>query len=211
MEKFVFQKFKDLVSIGAATGSFVPVNQSQAIMSRNEVRTMAVKKSSKAKKRSAPKTKSAIKKAAPKKSVKKASRVKAKPAVNAAAAKKVVKKAAPVSAKKAAPLKLSDSQQKLLSTISQCPSPGYLGNKAAMKALTSLLAKKVVKTGKKEGAFFRYTVTKLGEKSISKAAPAPASTPVPPPPSVETTPAPTAAAAPVPPPTAPAAPATPVS
>jgi hypothetical protein len=144
-------------------------------MSWNEVRAMAVKKGSKAKKSSTPKTKpkSAIKKAAPKKAVKKASVAKVKPKVKAAAAKKVVKKASPV--------KLTDSQQKLLFTVSQTPSPGYLGNKAEAKALASLLQKRVVKTGKKEGGFFRYMVTKLGEKYIPKAAP--------PAPSVESAPA----------------------
>lgn len=151
---------------------------------------MAVKKST-AKKSSAPKTKpkSAVKKAAPKKSVKKASpkkasQVKAKPKVKAAAPKKVVKKASPV--------KLTDSQEKLLSTVSQAPSPGYLGNKAEAKALASLLQKRLLKTGKKEGGFFRYAVTKLGEKYIPKAA-SPA-------PSVETVPAASAPAEPASPP-----------
>ncbi len=128
---------------------------------------MAVKKGTTPKKNSAPKTKpkSAIKKAAPKKAVKKASVAKVKPKVKAAA-KKVVKKASPV--------KLTEPQQKLLSTVSQTPSPGYLGNKAEAKALASLLQKRLVKTGKKEGGFFRYMMTKLGEKSIPKAAaPAP--------------------------------------
>ncbi len=141
---------------------------------------MAVKKSSKAKKSSTPKTKpkSAVKKAAPKKSVKKVSHVKAKPKVKAAAVKKAVRKAPPI--KKASPVKLTDSQEKLLSTVSQAPSPGYLGTKAEAKALTSLLQKKLVKTGKKEGGFFRYAVTKLGEKYIPKAAsPAASVEPVP--------------------------------
>ncbi len=138
-------------------------------MSWNEVRAMAVKKGTKSKKSSTPKTKpkSAVKKAAPKKAVKKASVAKVKPRVKAAAAKKVVKKASPV--------KLTDAQQKLLSTVSQTPSPGYLGNKAEAQALASLLAKRLVKTGKKEGGLFRYMVTKLGEKYIpTAAAPAPA-------------------------------------
>jgi len=136
---------------------------------------MAVKKGSKAKKSSAPKAKpkAAVKKAAPKKSVKKAASMKAKPKVKAAAAKKVVKKASAV--------KLTDFQTKLLSTVSQAASPGYLGNKAEAKALSSLLQKKLVKTGKKEGGFFRFAVTRLGEKYIPKAAP--------PAPSVETIPA----------------------
>jgi hypothetical protein len=126
---------------------------------------MAVKKGSKAKKSSTPKTKpkSATKQAAPKKAVKKAPIAKAKPKVKAAAAKKVIKKASPV--------KLTDAQQKLLSTVSQSASPGYLGNKGEAKALASLLQKKLVKTGKKEGGFFRYMVTKLGEKYIPAAAP----------------------------------------
>jgi len=148
---------------------------------------MAVKKGPVAKKSSTPKTKpkSAIKKAAPKGAVKKAPIAKAKPKVKAAAVKKVVKKASPV--------KLTDSQQKLLSTVSQAASPGYLGNKADAKALAALLQKKVVKTGKKEGGFFRYMVTKLGAKYIPSAAP--------PAPSVESV---TAAPAPAPAPAAPA-------
>jgi hypothetical protein len=155
---------------------------------------MAVKKRSKAKKSSTPKTKpkSAIKKTAPKKAkaVKKASVAKVKPKVKAAAVKKVVKKASPV--------KLTDSQQKLLSAVSQTPSPGYLGNKAEAKALDALRQKKLVKTGKKEGGFYRYMVTKLAEKYIPKAAP--------PTPSVESVPA-----APPPVPAPAAAPAAPAS
>jgi hypothetical protein len=160
---------------------------------------MAVKKGTTAKKSSAPKTKpkSAVKKAAPKKSAKKASLSKAKPKAKAAAPKKAEKKASPV--------KLTESQEKLLSNVSQAPSPGYLGNKAEAKALSSLLQKKLVKTGKKEGGFFRYAVTKVGAKYVPKAAPAgPSVEPVPAalapaPPSVPPAPAsaPTAPAAPV--------------
>jgi len=144
-------------------------------MSWNEVRAMAVKKGTQAKQSSTPKTKpkSALKKAAPKTAVKKASVAKVKQGAKAVAAKKVVKKASPV--------RLTDSQQKLLSTISQTPSPGYLGNKAEARALVSLLQKRLVKTGKKESGFFRYMVTKLGEKYIPKVAP--------PAPSVESVPA----------------------
>jgi hypothetical protein len=159
---------------------------------------MAVKKISKTKKSSTPKTKpkSAIKKAAVKKSVKKASGARAKPKVKAAPAKPKVKAApAKKAVKKASAVKLTEPQQKLLSAVSQSPSPGYLGNKIEVKLLAALLEKKVVKTGKKEGGFFRYMVTKLGERYTPKAA-----LPAPPAPSVEAVPA----TAPAPAPSAPA-------
>jgi hypothetical protein len=129
---------------------------------------MAVKKSA-PKKSSKPKA--APKKAAPKKAPKKASGSKAKAKM----------KAAP--AKKASPIKLTDPQKKLLSDVSQIKAPGYMGNKKDAKTLSQLLQKKLIKAvGKKEGGFFHYMVTKLGEKYIPPA-------PAPPAPAAEAAPA----------------------
>ena len=122
---------------------------------------MAVKKSGTSKAGGTPKSagspKAAPKKAATKKSTK--------------SAPKAPKKG-PV--KKAMPVKLSDVQSRLLSTVHQAKDAGHLGNKAQAKTLDALLHKKLIKRGKKEGGFFRYQVTKVGAKHLAtSSAPAP--------------------------------------
>jgi len=130
-------------------------------MFSNEVIPMAVKKSmapkggvkkAKAAKKAAPK-KAAPKKAAPKKAAPK----------KAKAPKAGAKKAAP---KKAAGVKLTDPQRAILKQVLDTRAVGLLGTKGTAKILGTLLAKKLIKKGKKEKGqeHFRYFVTKLGEK-----------------------------------------------
>ena len=90
------------------------------------------------------------------------------------------------------PVKLSDAQTRLLATVHQAKDAGHLGNKAQAKTLDALLRNKLIKRGKKEGGFFRYMVTKAGEKHLATAsAPAPsAPAPSTPPASPETAAAP---------------------
>jgi hypothetical protein len=126
-------------------------------MFSNEVIAMAVKKST-----------------APKSGTKTA---KAKPAVTKAAPKKADAKAAPkAGAKKAAPkkapgVKLTEPQKKFLETVAAKKEEGLVGTKGTAKILGTLLEKKLVKKGKKEGEHFRFHITKLG----SKHSPAPGS------------------------------------
>ena len=120
---------------------------------------MAVKKTGKTggTSKSAGSPKAAPKKAATKKSTKSAPKAPKKGAV-----------------KKAMPVKLSDAQTRLLATVHQAKDAGHLGNKAQAKTLDALLHKKLIKRGKKEGGFFRYMVTKAGEKHLATpSAPAP--------------------------------------
>ena len=131
---------------------------------------MAVKKSTapKSSAKAAPKAKAA-KGAAPKA---KAPKAKAGPK-KAKAPKPGAKKAAP---KKAPAVKLTDPQRKMLGEVAGKKEEGLLGTKATAKQLAALLEKKLIKKGKKEGGFFRFYVTKTGEKHATAAAPAPAET-----------------------------------
>ena len=134
---------------------------------------MAVKKST------APKTgtktakpKAAVKKAAPKKAAPKKADAKAKAAPKAGA-----KKAAP---KKAPGVKLTEPQKKLLASVAATKEAGVLGTKGNAQMLAALLAKKLVKRGKKEKDQFRYHITKLGSKhSPAPSSPTPSSEPSP--------------------------------
>ena len=116
-------------------------------------------------KKAAPKKAATTAKAAPKKAapaaktaaVKKAAPKKAAPAAKAAG----VKKAAP---KKAAAIKLTDAQAALLKEVVGSKDAGVTATKKIQKQLDSLQTKKLIKRGKKDGAFFKYHGTKLGEK-----------------------------------------------
>jgi hypothetical protein len=138
-------------------------------MFSNEVIPMAVKKST-APKGAVKKAKAAVKKAAPKKAAPK------KPAAKKAAPKKTKapkamgKKTAP---KKAAGVKLTDPQKAILKQVLDTRAVGLLGTKGTAKILGTLLAKKLVKKGKKEKGqeHFRYFATKLGEKNAPAAPP----------------------------------------
>jgi hypothetical protein len=134
-------------------------------MSVDEVTPMAKTKTTT--KSSSPKaaTKTAVKKAAPKKAAAPKSDAKTaapkKTAAKAAAPKSGgVKKAAP---KKAA-VKLTDAQANLLKEVIGTKEAGLVASKKIQKQLDSLQAKKLIKRGKKEGAFYKYHGTKLGEK-----------------------------------------------
>jgi hypothetical protein len=145
-------------------------------MFSNEVIPMAVKKSAapKTSAKAAPKAKPAAKSAAPKKAAPKAE-------AKAKAPKAGAKKAAP---KKAPAVKLTDPQKKLLGEVAATKETGYLGTKGTAKMLGALQEKRLIKKGKKEKDYFRYHITKAGEKHVpasSSAPPAPetSSTPVP--------------------------------
>ena len=145
----------------------IRVGRRQANMFSIEVTPMAVKKTAPktgAKKAKAV-TKAAPKKAAPKKAAPK------KVAPKKAAPKGSVKKVAP---KKAAAPRLSDTQKMLLKQVADTKKVGLLATKGTAKTLGTLQAKKLIKKiGKKEGDFFRYEITKLGEKQTpAPAAPA---------------------------------------
>jgi len=120
-------------------------------------------------------------KAAPKKAAAKAAPKKADKALapKAAAAKAAPKKAAAApkaaaAVKKAAPkkavIKLTDSQANLLKEIAGTSDAGLTATKKIQKQLDSLQAKKLIKKGKKDGEFFRYHVTKVGEKHLASSA-----------------------------------------
>ena len=85
-----------------------------------------------------------------------------------AKAKPAVKKAAP---KKAPGVKLTEPQKKFLETVAAKKEEGLVGTKGTARILDTLLEKKLVKKGKKEGDHFRFHITKLG----SKHSPAPGS------------------------------------
>ena len=123
---------------------------------------MAVKKST-APKGAVKKAKAVVKKAAPKKAAPKKAAVKKVAPKKAKAPKAGVKKAAP---KKAAAVKLTDPQRAILKQVLDTRAVGLLGTKGTAKILGTLLAKKLIKKGKKEKGqeHFRYFVTKLGEK-----------------------------------------------
>jgi hypothetical protein len=128
-------------------------------MFSTEVIAMAVKKSTAPKSGTkTAKAKPAVKKAAVKKAAPKMADAKAK-APNAP--KGGVKKAAP---KKAASVKLTEPQKKFLESVAATKDAGVVGNKGNAKMLATLLEKKLVKKGKKEGAAFRFHITKLGSK-----------------------------------------------
>jgi hypothetical protein len=101
---------------------------------------------------------SAAKKAAPKKAAPKKADAKAK------APKAGAKKAPP---KKVPGVKLTEPQKKFLETVAATKEAGVLGTKGTTKILGSLLEKKLVKKGKKEGGHFLFHVTKLGSKQLS--------------------------------------------
>jgi hypothetical protein len=85
---------------------------------------------------------------------------------------KTVKKAAPKKA--AAPIKLSESQKKLLDAIHAAKELGYLADKKGeAKTLESLAGKKLIKRGAKDktSGVYRYTVSKAGEKHIGSSSP----------------------------------------
>jgi hypothetical protein len=128
-------------------------------MFSNEVIAMAVKKSTAPKSGTkTSKAKPAVKKAAPKKADAKAQ----------ATPKADTKKA---DAKKAPGVKLTEPQKKFLESVAATKEAGVLGTKGTAKILGTLLEKKLVKKGKKEGEHFRFHITKLG----SKHSPAPGS------------------------------------
>jgi len=122
---------------------------------------MAVKKST-APKSGTKTAKPAVKKAAVKKAAPKKADADAKAKAKAPNAPKGgVKKAAP---KKAAGVKLTEPQKKFLESVAATKDTGVVGNKGNAKMLATLLEKKLVKKGKKEGAAFRFHITKLGSK-----------------------------------------------
>jgi hypothetical protein len=109
----------------------------------------------------------APKTAAPKAAAPKAAR---KPAVDKATVDKAAPKAA--GAKKAAPkkapvVKLTDAQANLLKEIAGSGEAGVSATKKTQKSLDALQTKKLIKRGKKEGDFFKYHVSKVGEKHIA--------------------------------------------
>ena len=133
---------------------------------------MAVKKStsSKSSTKTATKAKAAPKKAAPKaKADQKAKAPKAGGTKKAGGAKKAAVKKAPA-------VKLTDPQKKLLCEVAATKEAGIMGTKGNVKMLGALLEKKLVKKGKKDKDYFRYHITKAGEKHASS----PGSTPAPP-------------------------------
>jgi hypothetical protein len=90
----------------------------------------------------------------------------------ASSAKKGAAKAAPKKA--AAPVKLSDSQKRLLEAIHATKDEGYLAEKKGeSKTLESLQGKKLIKRGAKDksSGAYRYTVSKAGEKHIGSSSP----------------------------------------
>ena len=122
------------------------------------------------------KTKAAPKKAASKKKASAGSAVAETTAKvgtpKATATKKSVKKAAPKKA--AAPVKLSESQKKLLDAIHATKDLGYLAEKKGeAKTIESLAGKKLIKRGAKDktSGAYRYTVSKAGEKHMGSSSP----------------------------------------
>ncbi|WP_337177763.1 hypothetical protein [Paludisphaera sp.] len=126
--------------------------------------------------------KAAPKKAAPRKvAADKAAAEKPAPARKAAAPKAAapkaavaVDKAAPKApaAKKAAPkkapaVKLSDAQTNLLREIAGSGETGLPASKRTQKTIDALQTRKLIKRGKKEGDFFKYHVSKVGEKHLA--------------------------------------------
>jgi len=101
--------------------------------------------------------KAAPKKAAPKKAAAPKADAKAK-APKAAAPKKAAPKQAAV--------KLTEPQKKMLGEIAKTKDEGLVGTKATAKMLGALLEKRLIKKGKKQGEFFRYHITKTGEKHV---------------------------------------------
>jgi hypothetical protein len=134
-------------------------------MFSNEVIPMAVKKSTAPKSGEArtAKAKPAAKKATPKKAAPKQADAKAK-------APKGAKKAAP---KKAPMVKITEPQLNLLKQVAEAKEGGFQETKGTAKMLGALLGKKLIKRGKKQGEFFLYHITKLGEKHAPAAAPSP--------------------------------------
>jgi hypothetical protein len=134
-------------------------------MSVDEVTPMAKTKTTT--KSSSPKaaTKTAVKKAAPKKAAAPKSDAKVAAPKKTAAKKAAAPKAGGV--KKAAakkPIKLTDAQANLLKEVLGTKDAGLVASKKIQKQLDALQTKKLIKRGKKEGAFYKYHGTKLGEK-----------------------------------------------
>lgn len=125
--------------------------------------------------------KSSAPKAAPKKAAPKKAAADKATAPKAAAAPKAPKKAAAPKAagvkkapKKSAPaIKLSDSQTNLLKEIAGAGEAGVIATKKTQKSLDALQTKKLIKKGKKEGEFFKYHVSKVGEKHVAGLSAAP--------------------------------------
>ena len=141
-------------------------------MSVDEVTPMAKTKTT---------TKSSSPKAAPKAAAKAAPKKAAAPAAKAAPKKAAAPKAAAPAApapkaaapKKAAPkkpaaaIKLSDPQANLLKEIGAASEAGLTATKKIQRQIDALQTRKLIKKGKKDGEFFKYHVTKLGEKHLA--------------------------------------------
>ncbi len=121
------------------------------------------------KKKSGGSTKSAPKKAAPKKAAK--GGASAGTATKTGTPKKSsAKGATKVKAKKAAPVKLTDKQTEFLKSIHSAGEAGYKGDKKAeAKSLEALLGKKLIKRGAKDKAsgHYSYSVSKAGHKHMA--------------------------------------------
>jgi len=103
----------------------------------------------------------APKKAAPKKAAAPKAAAPAAPAPKAAAPKKAAPK------KPAAAIKLSDPQANLLKEIGAASEAGLTATKKIQRQIDALQTRKLIKKGKKDGEFFKYHVTKLGEKHLA--------------------------------------------
>jgi hypothetical protein len=99
------------------------------------------------------------------------------PAAPAKSPRAMDAKSKPTAAKKAPAVKLTDAQGRVLTAVHQTKEAGYLGNKAQAKTLEALLHRKLIKRGKKENGFYRYSVTKAGEKHMPAASAPAASAP----------------------------------
>ena len=147
------------------TKSAEPVSAPKAAASK----TVAPKAA--AAKVAAPKA-AAAKVTAPKSSVKPpVAKAAADTAIKAGTPKAAVTKSVPKAAVKApTPIKLTDKQTEFLKTIHSAGETGYKGDKQAeVKAIDSLLAKKLIKKGSKDksSGAYHYTVSKAGEKHLS--------------------------------------------
>lgn len=76
--------------------------------------------------------------------------------------------------KAAAPVKLSESQRRLLEAIGATKEQGYLADKKGeSKTLEALQGRKLIKRGAKDktSGAYRYIVSKAGEKHLSSSSP----------------------------------------
>ncbi len=64
----------------------------------------------------------------------------------------------------------------LLGQVAATKDAGIMGTKGNVKMLGALLEKKLVKKGKKDKDYFRYHITKAGEKHASSSGSSPAPT-----------------------------------